>query len=505
MLRNLIQILLFLFVCKHWVLSLNIPSHHIQNVVALDGGISSNDSRCWGYEKDCSQDKRFGQSPRECFPSHIKSQFWDLVDFGYVKSVQQEMLDICESKFEGSSYLQCSKNLRFCRGRRIYFDFSRLFVNNGNRNRYREDLFEVGQVGGVCKLNKALLQGQNANKSPLQSWYGELQNFTDLQTFPKCDITLKGKVVFMKLDYGGNMYHHFCDFFNLYASQHVNGSQFDKDITIIMWDTQDTFYYDPFNSSWKVFTNHNVRPLLEFAGKRVCVEDEVLFPLLARMSRGLYYNSYVPGNCIGSNLFRAFSEHFLYRMDIMNLYPPITKIAPRKIRVTLLQRGSPQSKNVFRQIVNQEELVSILHEFQDFQVQVVEFDKNKMNFEKQLNVTQNSDIFIGMHGAGLAHFLFLPEWAVAVELYNCGDRNCYYDLARLRGVDYITWETIKNSPNPTPYDQGVHRRYGDRPKFWNWSFDKNHFRKLIILARKQLLISMERYQNQIKEISKDEL
>ena len=41
----------------------------------------------------------------------------------------------------------------------------------------------------------------------------------------------------MKLDYGGNMYHHFCDFFNLYASQHVNGSQFDKDITIIMWDS----------------------------------------------------------------------------------------------------------------------------------------------------------------------------------------------------------------------------------------------------------------------------
>ena len=32
-------------------------------------------------------------------------------------------------------------------------------------------------------------------------------------------------------------------------------------------------------------------------------------------------------------------------------------------------------------------------------------------------ITHNSDIFIGMHGAGLAHALFLPDWAVLFELY----------------------------------------------------------------------------------------
>lgn len=35
---------------------------------------------------------------------------------------------------------------------------------------------------------------------------------------------------------GVNMYHHFCDYVNLYASQHVNNS-FNLDIQIIMWDT----------------------------------------------------------------------------------------------------------------------------------------------------------------------------------------------------------------------------------------------------------------------------
>jgi len=33
--------------------------------------------------------------------------------------------------------------------------------------------------------------------------------------------------------------------------------------------------------------------------------------------------------------------------------------------------------------------------------------------------SHNSDIFIGMHGAGLTHLLFLPDWAVVFELYVC--------------------------------------------------------------------------------------
>lgn len=35
---------------------------------------------------------------------------------------------------------------------------------------------------------------------------------------------------------GVNMYHHFCDFVNLYISQHLNNS-FSRDFNIVMWDT----------------------------------------------------------------------------------------------------------------------------------------------------------------------------------------------------------------------------------------------------------------------------
>lgn len=44
---------------------------------------------------------------------------------------------------------------------------------------------------------------------------------------------------------GVNMYHHFCDFLNLYITQHVNNS-FSTDVYIVMWDTVSKHRISPF-------------------------------------------------------------------------------------------------------------------------------------------------------------------------------------------------------------------------------------------------------------------
>lgn len=44
---------------------------------------------------------------------------------------------------------------------------------------------------------------------------------------------------------GVNMYHHFCDFLNLYITQHVNNS-FSTDVYIVMWDTVSKHLVSPF-------------------------------------------------------------------------------------------------------------------------------------------------------------------------------------------------------------------------------------------------------------------
>lgn len=105
--------------------------------------------------------------------------------------------------------------------------------------------------------------------------FAELQTYTELDFNPledgHCDIIIDRPTVFMKLDAGNynnnheyrgssvgracdkwitfmfnlqvygcfsgvNMYHHFCDFVNLYISQHLNNS-FSRDVNIVMWDT----------------------------------------------------------------------------------------------------------------------------------------------------------------------------------------------------------------------------------------------------------------------------
>lgn len=118
---------------------------------------------------------------------------------------------------------------------------------------------------------------------------------------------------------------------------------------------------------------------------------------------------------------------------------------------------------------------------------------------RQLEITRNSDVLIGMHGAGLTHLLFLPNWGAVFELYNCEDPNCYMDLARLRGVKYLTWE---NSRKVFPEDQGHHPEGGAHAKFTNYSFDKKEFARLVREAAEHVLNHKE-FKKMIAERSED--
>ena len=61
---------------------------------------------------------------------------------------------------------------------------------------------------------------------------------------------------------------------------------------------------------------------------------------------------------------------------------------------------------------------------------------------------------MGLHGAGLTHLLFLPDWAEVVELYNCDDTHCYQDLARLVQLAQANLHFIKHTM-PKQYLQQI--------------------------------------------------
>uniref|UniRef100_A0AC34QA07 EGF domain-specific O-linked N-acetylglucosamine transferase n=1 Tax=Panagrolaimus sp. JU765 TaxID=591449 RepID=A0AC34QA07_9BILA len=155
-------------------------------------------------------------------------------------------------------------------------------------------------------------------------------------------------------------------------------------------------------------------------------------------------------------------------------------------------------------LLDKTRLFEALQKIPNVQVQIVVFDKT-IPFLKQIEITHNSDIFIGMHGAGLTHMLFLPEWAAVFELFNCGDVNCYLDLARLKGVKYFTWKNedlIKISGDGThPTLKTPHK------KFNNYAFDSNEFVQIV----KKMIEHVKRHpefveeQRRLRRLMKSEL
>ncbi|XP_063797008.1 EGF domain-specific O-linked N-acetylglucosamine transferase [Pseudophryne corroboree] len=430
---------------------------------------------CWGYEKSCKKEKSFSYPICDKVDfgwaknlEGAQEIFWRQADFGYVKERLGETQMLCRPKEKGDSMLACSTNLQHCRATNFYLDLRNPKRSN---DRFKEDFLREGEIGGHCDLDSQKLLSQGQRKSPLQSWFAELQIYTSLAFRPvedgHCDLIIEKPTYFMKLDAGVNMYHHFCDFVNLYITQHINNS-FSTDVHIVMWDTSGYGYGDLFVETWKAFTDHEVIHLKAYDSKRVCFKD-VVFALLPRMRYGLFYNTPLISNCHGTGLFRAFSQHVLYRLNVSQ-----ETLKEEKIRVTILIRSTE-----YRKILNLDKLVLALKNVPLFQVNVVDYKYRTLGFLEQLRITHNSDIFIGMHGAGLTHSLFLPDWAVVFELYNCEDERCYLDLAKLRGVHYVTWE----KPDKVfPQDKGHHPTLGEHPKFTNYAFDVEEFMRLVTSA-----------------------
>ncbi|XP_069499899.1 EGF domain-specific O-linked N-acetylglucosamine transferase isoform X2 [Ambystoma mexicanum] len=390
---------------------------------------------CWGYEKTCKAEYRFSYPvcrhldlgwANDLETAH--QLFWTQADFGYVKARLDEMQVLCRPMAMGDSFLACSSNLQHCRATNMYMD---LRSPRRTNERFKEDFFQTDEIGGHCSLDIQALTVQNQRKSPLQSWFAELQSFSALGFRPiedgKCDLIVEKPTIFMKLDAGVNMYHHFCDFVNLYITQHVNNS-FGTDVNIVMWDTSSNGYGDLFSETWKAFTDNEIIHLKTYDYKRVCFKD-ALFSLLPRMRFGLFYNTPLISGCHSTGLFRAFSQHALHRLNVTQ-----DGSKDGRIRVTILTRSTD-----YRRILNLDELVHALKTVSVFHVRVVDF-KYK---------------------------------------YNCDDERCYLDLARLRGVHYMTWQK-KNKV--FPQDKGHHPTLGEHPKFTNYAFDVEEFMNLVLLA-----------------------
>ncbi len=424
------------------------------------------DQKCWGYEPGCDKSNSFSQKIKCSHPEDVEV-FYKEADFGYVAKRIATLETMCEPEVDDeadSSLLRCSEQLQYCQGKRLWLDFRQLPERKGVL-RYATDVLKRGQIGGRCKFHDKRLKKQMIHMGPLQSWSSEMINFVSLDKL-ECDVTVDKPTFIMKIDAPVNMYHHFCDFFNLYASLHINGtleSLDNRDVNVLIWENLE--YKSSVGEAFDAFTTNPIWNLNTFSGKRVCFNN-VVFPLLPRMLYGLFYNTpLTPNDCQGSGLFKAFSDFVPHRMGIPG--PAVTD--SKKIRVTILARQTQH-----RRILNLGDLDKALADEGGYDVKAAYFTHN-VPYREQMEVIRNTDILVGIHGAGLAHMLFLPDWAVVFELYDCDDPSCYKDLARLRGVKHITW-TDKTKIYPTEPDPN---HEAAAAKFTNYAFDPQEFARKI--------------------------
>lgn len=114
---------------------------------------------------------------------------------------------------------------------------------------------------------------------------------------------------------------------------------------------------------------------------------------------------------------------------------------------------------VGRKIFNEAEIIGdLLQNFPNACVQGVLMDSLPMR--NQLEIISTTDIFIGMHGAGMVHAMFLPRHAAILEIFPKDFKKgrpwyiCYEKIAKWRSLKYDSWENHDRA-NEMPYDYTI--------------------------------------------------
>ena len=153
--------------------------------------------------------------------------------------------------------------------------------------------------------------------------------------------------------------------------------------------------------------------------------------------------------------FRSFAlnRHLIDENSVLNC---------NEIKITLVWRRDkvyhPRNLHgtVERKIFNEADLFSALYEkYPQYCIRGFLFETIPMT--EQLKIIKNTDILIGMHGAGLTHALYLPKTGGLVELfpYRFKKLHGYYRLfesiARWRKIHYMSWENMDEKKEMNNY------------------------------------------------------
>eukprot|EP00041_Stephanoeca_diplocostata_P002183 m.24181 g.24181 ORF g.24181 m.24181 type:complete len:579 (-) comp13022_c0_seq1:610-2346(-) len=406
----------------------------------------------------------------------------------------------------GTDVIGRDVSMSFCEGHHVILDARKSI--GGDYVMYRK--WKDGGLGFDCPsgFHENFMRFANTQSVGSQgfSWKPELAEAVSLgnTTYPPadCDIHLREPTLLVKADFPSHIYHHFTSILNAWLALHVAGLPADGSVRIVFVDKfghrlrHDRPHHEflgTFSEAWYPFTKYpildirHLGPTATNGGKKLCF-DRAVFVHPPRTSffyptRGvgcsnsrlmmeyvdwmLTNMSFLPFNSDGTDVLGPRSQSLLFRED----QPPDVGGGGRPavssargtardeeerpytppVRVTYITRHK-NTKD--RKLINEEILLAAITE-QGYgiggrtSIALRTVDFAGMSFREQVAIVRETDVMVGMHGAGLTHLMWLPrqvqDRVALVEIYNTEDEFCFKDLAALNGVKYFTWDTRQHT------------------------------------------------------------
>jgi len=318
----------------------------------------------------------------------------------------------------------------FCEATNFFIDFSKVqgsVDGSGKTQAYLS--FDQGSLFSPCSKTSKYKNGLFMPHQTLQ-----MSSFTPEAIVPDSYTTVDVSTYLLARDEDcENSFHSTADFMNIFLV--MSALNLDPEHQqVMLFDRHPDgpymeLYSKAFSKNYPVIRNsHYGNKIVLFKKLIFHLESPagLIFPKVARPD---------PLKCYSTSFFQSYRKYILSSFDLYDIDPPSIPT------VTLSLRHRTAQKNVGRVLANEEEVINLLKEGNMMNLNVVDFAK--ISYVEQLRIIRNTNVLVGVHGAGLMNIMYAAEEAVLVEIHPSYRQDRHFrHAARMTGKTYMPMRTL---------------------------------------------------------------
>ncbi|KAI9166287.1 glycosyltransferase family 61 protein [Paramyrothecium foliicola] len=282
----------------------------------------------------------------------------------------------------------------------------------------------------------------------------------------------------IKREGGGNLWHSLMEIFSFFMTVDIlrispdpsreaaplfNATKGAEDAQVIILDD----YNDgPYFDLWTLFSQRKPLRLKEFladVGPEGVTDAKIIAPL-SGSSNPLWQDDEEVQQCQSAPTLSVFSQRVLGFYSIGD--PPVRN-TDSPIIITFINRQR-------RRLRNQNALLSTVSKNPRVRIRSVDFAA--ITLKEQLQIVQDTDILVGVHGAGITHAIFMREKlgaVVEIQPYELSDHYGFRNVANMRGLDYfrVHAQAVPSTNNQVQPQGSAKQGTTNQPRRRDWHED----------------------------------